>query len=80
MDRLMDHVMVTDPIDDFEVLRPDARPLTLVLSELLNTRPHIGAVILTSEPDLQPGAGEREGVKIYYKKPSPFPDDFLAHN
>jgi hypothetical protein len=69
-----------DPINDFETLRPDARPLTVTLGGLLSPRPHIGAVILTSEPDLQlPGAGDPGRVRIYHKKPWPFPDDFLVH-
>ncbi len=73
-------VHYADPINDFETLRPDARPLNVILGELLSPRPHIGAVILTSEPDLQlPGAGDPGRVRIYHKKPWPFPDDFLVH-
>jgi len=68
-----------DPINDFETLRPDTRPLTVTLGELLSPRPHIGAIILTSEPDLQPGASDQGPVRIYHKRPWPFPDDFLLH-
>ena len=69
-----------DPIGDFETLRPNTRPLTVTLGELLSPRPHIGAIILTSEPDLQPGADDKGRVRIYHKKPWPFPEDFLVHN
>jgi len=69
-----------DPVSDFEVLRPDNRPLTSVLGGLLSPRRHIGAVILTSEPDLQPGAVDKGRIRIYHKKPWPFPEDFLIHS
>ena len=69
-----------DPINDFETLRPDIRPLAVTLGEILSPRPHIGAVILTSELDLQPGADDKGRVGIYHKKPWPFPEDFLVHN
>lgn len=70
-----------DPISDFETLRPDSRALTATLGRLLSPRSHIGAVILTSEPDLQlPGASGAGWVRIYHKKPWPFPEDFLIHD
>lgn len=68
-----------DPVMDFEALCSDTRPLTAILGELLSPRPHVGAVMLTSEPDLQlPGAGDPGRVRIYHKKPWPFPEDFLS--
>ncbi len=67
-----------DPISDFETLRPDNRPLSVVLGKLLNPLPHMGAVILTAEPDLQlPKINPLGRVQIYYKRPWPFPKDFL---
>ena len=69
-----------DPIEDFETLRPDASSLRITLGELLNPRPHVGAVLLSSEPDLQlPRAGDPGQVRIYHRQPWPFPDDFLSN-
>lgn len=67
-----------DPVRDLEALRPHTKPLAATLGGLLSPRPHVGAVILTAEPDLQlPGAGDSGRVRIYHKKPWPFPEDFL---
>jgi hypothetical protein len=69
-----------DPVRDFETLRPDARPLRVTLGEQLNPRPYVGAVMLSSEPDLQlPGAGDPGQVRIYHRQPWPFPKDFLSN-
>jgi hypothetical protein len=69
-----------DPVRDFETLRRDTRPLRSILGELLNPLPHVGAVMLSSEPDLQlPGAGGPGQVCVYHRQPWPFPKDFLSN-
>jgi len=68
-----------DPVSDFESLRQDDRPLKVVLGKLLTPRPHVGAVMLTSEPDLQlPMKGAIGKPRIYHRLPWPFPKDFLS--
>jgi len=71
----------TDPIKDFESLRPGFGPIKAYIGKLLDKYPSTGAVMLTSEPDLQfPSASGIAKPRIYYKKPWPFPDDFLKEN
>ena len=67
-----------DPVRDFEALRPGPNPMRVVLGQLMDLLPHVRAVILSSEPDLQlPGAGGPGQARIYYRKPWPFPSNFL---
>lgn len=65
-----------DHIGNFEQLRPEDMPMGFKMGELIRTTPQLGAVILSSEPDLQlPGAGGPGQSKWYYKKEWPFISD-----
>lgn len=48
------------------------------ISKRLAPYSHVGAVILSSEPDyLGPGESKVGETHIYYRKPWSFPEDFL---
>ena len=66
-----------DPLNDFEQLRPGPEPMRVHVGRMLETLPHVGAVILSSEPDLQlPGAGSPGQAAIYNGKEWRLPADF----
>ncbi len=66
-----------DAVDDFESLRPGSRPMRAVIGEMLDSLPHVGAVVLSSEPDLQiPGTNSSAPASIFYGRKWPFPTDF----
>jgi len=53
--------------------------MQLYISERLAEFSHVGAVILSSEPDYLGSEGSKAGkTLIYYRKPWAFPKDFLA--
>jgi hypothetical protein len=69
----------TDPVTDFEALGPSRKPLIAAISELLKPFTQIGAVILSSEPNLQlPESNVIVKPVIFYRKPWSFPADFLV--
>ncbi|MFA5368138.1 MAG: hypothetical protein WC333_09685 [Dehalococcoidia bacterium] len=66
-------VNYTDPVSDFEVLRPGSKPMLQEIAKLIHPLPHVAAVMLSSEPDLQlPGSGQAGSARAYYKKPCEF--------
>lgn len=66
-----------DPLNDFEQLRPSPEPMRVHIGRILESLPHVGAVILSSEPDLQlPGAGDPGRARIYSGREWRFPADF----
>jgi len=73
-------IYYADPVRDFEALSPAPEPMKVSIGQLLDSRPHVGAVIMASEPDLQlPQTSALGHVSVYYKKPWPFPSDFLSN-
>jgi len=71
-------IYYADPVADFEALCPDPGYMKVFVGRLIDKFPHVGAVIMASEPNLQlPGEGDPGRIRIYYKKPWPFPQDFL---
>jgi len=73
-------IYYADPVRDFEDLRPALEPMKVSIGQLLDSRPHVGAVIMASEPDLQlPQTSDSGHVSVYYRKPWPFPNDFLSN-
>ena len=73
-------IYYADPVKDFEALRPALEPMQVSIGQLLDACPHIGAVIMASEPHLQlPQTSDSVPVRVYYRKPWPFPSDFLSN-
>jgi len=73
-------IYYADPVRDFEDLCPVPGQMRVFIGKRIDQYPCVGAVILASEPDLQfPRAGSPGHVKIYHKKPWPFPYDFLSN-
>lgn len=73
-------VYYADPLSDFESLCPVPGQLKVFIGRRIDQHPYVGAVILASEPNMQfPRAGTPGHVSIYYKKPWPFPNDFLSN-
>jgi hypothetical protein len=73
-------IYYADPVKDFEDLCPVRGKMRIYVGERLDHHPHVGAVILASEPDLQfPRVGSPGRVVTYYRKPWPFPKDFLSN-
>ncbi|MBN2186610.1 MAG: hypothetical protein JW732_04065 [Dehalococcoidia bacterium] len=73
-------IYYADPVRDFEALRPADEPMKVSIGQLLDSHPHVGAVLMASEPDLQlPQTGDSGHVSVYYRKPWPFPNDFLLN-
>jgi len=73
-------IYYADPVRDFEALRPANEPMKVSISQLLDSHPHVGAVLIASEPDLQlPQKSDSGHVSVYYRKPWPFPNDFLSN-
>ena len=59
----------SDPVIDFEQLRPGPEPMRVHIGRMLETIPHVGVVVLSSELDLQlPGAGGPGQARIYHGK------------
>jgi len=55
-----------DHVSDVESLRPGPEPLRYTVVPKLETCPHVGAVMISSEPDLQlPGSGAPSEARIY---------------
>lgn len=74
-------IYYTDPVEDFNALCPSPQTMQQYISERLTPFSHIGAVILSSEPDYLGPAGSEVGkTRIYYRKPWAFPEDFLYDN
>lgn len=74
-------IYYADPVDDFNALCPSPQTMQLYVSKRLAPFPHVGAVILSSEPDYQGPEGSKAGkTYIYYRKPWAFPEDFLQDN
>ena len=71
-------VHYTDPLDNFEQLRPVAEvPMRVQVGRMLETLPHVGAVLLSTEPDLQiPGSGGAGHASIYTGTEWRFPEGF----
>lgn len=66
-----------DPMNDFEQLRPGPAPMRVHIGLMLEALPHVGAVMLSSEPDLQlPGDHGPGQARIYNGKEWRFPADF----
>lgn len=42
-----------DPVLDFEALRPSSQPMIAEMAKIMNRYPHLVAIMLSSEPDLQ---------------------------
>lgn len=73
-------IYYADPVRDFENLCPVPGQMKIFTGKLIDRYPHVGAVILASEPDLQfPRAGLPGNASIYYGEPWLFPSDFLSH-
>lgn len=73
-------IYYADPVRDFEALRPALEPMNVSIGQLLDSRPQVGAVIMASEPHLQlPQTSDSGHVSVYYRKPWPFPSDFLSN-
>jgi hypothetical protein len=73
-------IYYADPVRDFETLCPIPGHMRVFVGQLLDKFPHVGAVIMASEPDLQlPQTGDSGHVSVYYRKPWPFPNDFLSN-
>ena len=73
-------IYYADPVRDFEDLCPVPGQMKVFIGKRIDRYPHVGAVILASEPDLQfPRAGPPGHVSIYYKEPWLFPSDFLSN-
>lgn len=74
-------IYYTDPVEDFDAFCPGNLTMQAFISELLAKFSHIGAVILSSEPDyLGPAESKAGKTFIYYRKPWVFPEDFLQDN
>ncbi|MFC1971177.1 hypothetical protein ACFLV0_04530 [Chloroflexota bacterium] len=74
-------IYYADPVDDFNSLCPSPQTMQLYISERLAPFPHVGAVILSSEPDYLGPVGSKAGKTfIFYRKPWAFPEDFLQDN
>lgn len=74
-------IYYTDPVEDFDALCPSSHTMQLYISKRLAPFSHIGAVILSSEPDYLGPADSKTGkTRIYYRKPWAFPKDFLQDN
>ncbi len=66
-----------DPTSDFEQLRPGHEPMRVTMGKRLRTLPHVGAVMISSEPDLQfPEASGPAHCRIYLGKDCRLPMDF----
>ena len=67
----------SDPIEEFEDLAPKSKPLRVFIGQLLDNLPKVGAVILSSEPDLQlPGDGRPGQARIYTGRNWRLPPNF----
>lgn len=74
-------IYYTDPVEDFNALCPSPQTMQLYISERLTPFSHVGAVILSSEPDYARPEGSKAGkTHIFYRKPWAFPKDFLEDN
>jgi hypothetical protein len=72
-------IYYTDPVGDFETLCPDPGHMIIFVGRILDRFPQVGAVIMASEPDPQlPQTNVSGHIKIYHRKPWPFPNDFLS--
>ena len=59
-------VHYADHLNDFESIRPGSQPLKFYIFEKTRDLPHVAAVVLSSEPDLQlPGSGEPGQAQVY---------------
>ena len=66
-----------DPVNDFESLRPRSEPMKVMIGQIVESHPHLAAVILTSEPDLQlPNASGQGRFVVYWGKEWRLPTDF----
>jgi len=73
-------IYYADPVRDFETLCPVPGRMRVFVGQLVDKFPHVGAVIMASEPDLQlPQTSDSGHVSVYYRKPWPFPNDFLSN-
>jgi hypothetical protein len=73
-------IYYADPVEDFEALRPAGEPMKVYIGQLLDSHPHVGAVLIASEPNLQlPQTTGSGRVAVYYRKPWPFPNGFLLN-
>lgn len=62
-------VNYTDPVSDFEVLRPSSKPMLQEIAKLIHPLSHVAAVMLSSEPDLQlPSSGQAGFARVYCKE------------
>jgi hypothetical protein len=64
-----------DPVPDFEALRAGDGPLKYEMYRMMDPWPHVGAIMLSSEPDFQPlPMGHAGKVHSYVREPDPFAD------
>ena len=68
----------TDPISDFELFRPGQKSMLMEMSELQHKWPHVGGVMLSTEPDLQLPGSHGSGQSSFYVKEAVLPGDFLG--
>ena len=74
-------IYYTDPVENFNALCPGSHTMQAYISNCLAPFSHVGAVILSSEPDYLGLAESKAGkTYIYYRKPWAFPEDFLQDN
>ncbi len=57
-----------DPVLDFEALRPSSQPMIAEMAKIMDRCPHLAAVMLSSEPDLQIPAEKVAGEARSYVK------------
>ena len=63
-------VHYADPVRDFEDLCPSSQPMREEMGRLMDKYPHVAAVMLSSEPDLQlPQSTTLGEAKLYYREP-----------
>ena len=73
-------IYYADPVKNFETLCPVSGNMRVFVGHLVDKFPHVGAVIVASEPDLQLTQTSDSGnVSVYFRKPWPFPSNFLSN-
>jgi hypothetical protein len=71
----------TDHVEDFNDFCPSSIDMKGFISQLLASYDHVGAVILSSEPNyLGPETSKAGKTYVYHRKPWAFPKDFLKNN
>jgi len=74
-------IYYTDPVEKFDDLCVGVTTMQVFISQLLTPFPHVGAVILSSEPNyLGPVTSKAGKTYVYFRQPWAFPEDFLQDN